>query len=78
MMELCKKVCPIAFEAFEEHVLCAQRFSKGEMAALKNLLNGKSAGLEGKALKRFEAKIGAVGTKVNQGKKSENKSGAET
>jgi thymidylate synthase, flavin-dependent len=57
MSGLCKKVCPLAFEAFEEHVLNAVKFSRSEMAALKNLLNGKSAGLEGKSLERFEKKI---------------------
>jgi hypothetical protein len=36
------------------------------MAALKNLLNGKSAGLEGKALDRFEAKLGVVGEKAKR------------
>ena len=66
MMELCKKVCPIAFAAFEEHVLYAQRFSKSEMATLKNLLNGKTAGLEGKALDRFEAKLGIAGEKTGR------------
>jgi thymidylate synthase (FAD) len=57
MSGLCKKVCPLAFEAFEEHVLNAVKFSRSEMAALKNLLKGKNTGLEGKARERFEKKI---------------------
>jgi len=66
MMELCKKVCPIAFEAFEEHVLHAVKFSKSEITALKNLLDGKITGLEGKALDRFEAKLGVTEDKTGR------------
>jgi thymidylate synthase (FAD) len=51
------KVCPIAFEAFDEHVLHSTVFSKSEMAALRNLLRGGQAGLEGKALERLAQKI---------------------
>lgn len=59
-------VCPVAFEAFDEHVLHAVKFSRNEITALKNLLKGKSAGLEGKALERFEAKLGIVGDKTGR------------
>ncbi len=52
------KVCPIALEAFDEHVLHAVRFSKTELAALRNLLKGKASGLEGKAQERLLGKIG--------------------
>jgi thymidylate synthase (FAD) len=52
------KVCPIAFEAFDEHVLRGERFSRTEMAALRNLLKGKASGLEGKARERLLGKIG--------------------
>jgi len=55
-------VCPIAFDAFEEHVLNGVRFSKSEMAAVKNLLKGKPSGLEGKAEERFMRKTGIVRT----------------
>jgi thymidylate synthase (FAD) len=53
-----KKVCPMAFDAFDEHVLHGMRFSKTEMAATKNLIKGKPAGLEGKAYERLMQKIG--------------------
>jgi thymidylate synthase (FAD) len=66
MMELCKIVCPIAFAAFEEHVLYSVKFSKSEMSSLKNLLKGKSVGYEGKALERFETKLGIKGGKAKQ------------
>jgi hypothetical protein len=36
------------------------------MATLKNLLNGKRTGLEGKALERFEAKLGVAGEKAKR------------
>ncbi len=51
------KVCPIAFDAFDEHVLNAARFSKSEIAAVRKLLKGKPAGLEGKAYERFMEKL---------------------
>jgi thymidylate synthase (FAD) len=66
MMDMCKKVCPIAFQAFEEHVLHAQRFSKSEMIALKNLLKEKASGFEGKTQERFEAKLGIAGNKMER------------
>jgi thymidylate synthase (FAD) len=53
-----EKVCPTAFEAFDEHVLNATIFSKSEMSALRNLLGGKEAGLEGKPFERFAKKLG--------------------
>jgi thymidylate synthase (FAD) len=60
LMKIGKKVCPIAFGAFEEHVLNGVRFSKSEMAAMKNLLKGKASGLEGKAEERFMGKLRGV------------------
>jgi thymidylate synthase (FAD) len=57
LMNIGKKVCPIAFDAFEEHVLNGMRFSKSEMMAMKNLIKGKPTGLEEKAEKRLFAKL---------------------
>lgn len=57
LMKIGKKVCPVAFEAFEEHVLNGVRFSKSEMAAVRNLLKGKPVSLEGKAYERFMEKL---------------------
>ena len=51
------KVCPIAFEAFDEHVLNSTTFSKSEMAALRNLLAGRGAGLERKPHERLAKKL---------------------
>ncbi len=58
MYEICKKVCPITFEAFDKHILGGTRFSKTEMQALKNMLKGKKSGLEGKKLNQFLDKLG--------------------
>jgi thymidylate synthase (FAD) len=52
-----EKVCPAAFEAFNEHVLGATIFSKSEMKALRGMLDGKKVGLEGKPLERFMKKL---------------------
>jgi thymidylate synthase (FAD) len=54
-------VCPVAFEAFDEHILHAVKFSKSEMKALKNILLGKPSELEGKPLERLQAKLGLEG-----------------
>jgi thymidylate synthase (FAD) len=52
-----QKVCPVAFEAFDEHVLHSTTFSKSEMIALRNMIDGKEAGLEGKPYERFVKKL---------------------
>jgi thymidylate synthase (FAD) len=57
LMKIGKKVCPVAFEAFEEHVLNGVRLSKSEMAAVCSLLKGNPAELEGKAYERFMEKL---------------------
>ena len=53
-----KKVCPIAFEAFEDHLVNGIRLSGKEAAAVRNLLKGQPEGLEGKELERFRGKLG--------------------
>jgi thymidylate synthase (FAD) len=58
MADLAKKVAPFCYEAFEEHVLNAQRFGASEVAALKRMLAGEAHGLEGRAATEFEAKLG--------------------
>ena len=72
MNEIAGKVCPIALEAFEEHVRGVLRLSRSEADALRRLLasamNGSNfdeklaevaaeAGLEGKAIERFADKV---------------------
>lgn len=57
MLDICRKVAPLATASFERHLKGGVNFSSEEMAALRNLLEGKSSGLEGKAQERFEEKI---------------------
>jgi thymidylate synthase (FAD) len=52
-----QKVCPAAFEAFDEHIFKSTTFSRKEMVALKNLLKGNDVGLEGKSYDRFKKKL---------------------
>ncbi len=59
-----KAVAPIAYEAFEEHMLGAVRFSRAECGALAALLNGREHGLEGRALAQFEEKLARVRSAV--------------
>ncbi len=57
MAKCAQAVAPLAYEAFEEHVLGAVKFSKAECAALVALLEGRPITLEGRPLAAFEAKI---------------------
>lgn len=57
MYEVASKVCPIAFEAFEQFIKGSVRFSKDELSALKQMLKGEEHGLEGRAKTLFENKI---------------------
>jgi len=52
-----RAVAPIAYEAFEEHVLGAVSFSRGECEALVALMEGRAVKLEGRNLASFEAKM---------------------
>jgi len=58
MHRIAKKVCPVACEAFEEHMMGSVRFSRKEMFALKNALKGKPVALEGRAYEQFVEKLG--------------------
>ncbi len=60
MARCAKAVCPIAYEAFEEHVLGAVTFSRIECRALAGMLEGYSLDLSGRALLEFEAKVAKV------------------
>lgn len=57
MAQCAKAVAPIAYEAFEEHILGSVTFSKAESEALAALLGGRPVQLEGRALQIFEAKV---------------------
>jgi thymidylate synthase (FAD) len=58
MRRVSATVCPIAFEAFDDHVLGGASLSNSETAALRNLLDGRQSGLEDKAEKRLLQKLG--------------------
>jgi thymidylate synthase (FAD) len=57
-MAVCAKaVAPIAYEAFEEHILGSVSFSRGECEALMAVMHNKPVTLEGRALVAFEEKM---------------------
>lgn len=57
MLDICRKVAPLATASFESHLMNGISFSGEERVALVNLLDGKPLGLEGKPLERFQEKI---------------------
>lgn len=57
MLEMCKKVAPMATESFINHQNNGVNFSGEEMEALRAILDGKPNPLEGKKKDRFEEKI---------------------
>ncbi|HOT61706.1 MAG TPA: FAD-dependent thymidylate synthase [Treponemataceae bacterium] len=57
LLAACRAVAPLATQSFERHQLSGVSFSADELAALRRLLDGKDAGLEGKDLDRFEEKL---------------------
>lgn len=57
LLEMCKKVAPMATESFLNHMASGVNFSGEEILALRALLEGKENPLEGKKKERFEEKI---------------------
>ena len=57
ILEIVRKVCPMAAEAFENYKLGAVTFSKKEMAALKAMLKGEDDPLEKREKELFEEKL---------------------
>ncbi len=57
LFEICKTVAPLSCESFVRHQLGGVNFSKDELAALRNLLDGKDAGLSQKDLDRLNEKL---------------------
>ncbi|MFP4330201.1 MAG: FAD-dependent thymidylate synthase [Spirochaetaceae bacterium] len=65
MLDIARRVCPIAVEAFEEHVRDAVTYGGSEQQALRRAAKreeelraaAEEAGIEGKALERFLAKL---------------------
>ncbi|MBS1706925.1 MAG: FAD-dependent thymidylate synthase [Armatimonadetes bacterium] len=64
LAQCAKAVAPMAYEAFEEHVLGSVRFSKAECAALAQMLSGAKHNLEGRTLDGFEKKLAKLRTAV--------------
>lgn len=61
MAECARAVAPLAYEAFEEHVLGSLAFSAGERRALAAVLRGEAPDLKGKALEAFQTKLHKLG-----------------
>ena len=57
MLEIVKKVCPIAAEAFENHKLNGRSFSGREIEAIKTMLRGEECPLEKREKELFEEKL---------------------
>jgi thymidylate synthase (FAD) len=57
ILEMCRKVAPMATESFINHMNQGVNFSGEEMEALRAVMEGKPNPLEGKKLDRFNEKI---------------------
>src|SRR5574344_1670862 len=57
ILEICRKVCPMATSSFENDMDKAVNFTGEEMEALRLVLDGKENPLTGKKLERFNEKI---------------------
>ncbi len=57
ILEMCRKVAPMATESFINHMSEGVNFSGEEMRALRDVMDGKPNPLEGKKLDRFNEKI---------------------
>jgi thymidylate synthase (FAD) len=64
MAKCARAVAPLAYEAFEEHIMGSVRFSKGECEALHALMKGEAISLEGRAMDAFQAKIAKLQSAV--------------
>jgi len=57
MAKCAQAVAPIAYEAFQEHILGSISFSKAELVALNRMLSGREPQIEGRALGVFNEKL---------------------
>jgi thymidylate synthase (FAD) len=57
MATCAKAVAPLAYEAFEDHILGSVAFSQAEQKALGDLLAGRECELTGRAREIFESKL---------------------
>jgi thymidylate synthase (FAD) len=60
MAQCAKAVAPLAYEAFEDHILGSVRFSKEELRALDSMLAGEECPLEGRTKRIFEEKLDQI------------------
>ena len=60
MAQCAEAVAPLAYEAFEEHILGSVTFSRAECEALSAMVAGAAHGLEGRPLATFEEKLGKL------------------
>jgi thymidylate synthase (FAD) len=61
LAEIVKQWCPIAYSAFEEHVLNAHTFSRKQIEVLKKLLSGVEIQGEGLSKRELEEMRGVLG-----------------
>ncbi|GIV02355.1 MAG: flavin-dependent thymidylate synthase [Fimbriimonadales bacterium] len=57
LAQCAKAVAPMAYEAFEEHILNSVRFSRSECAALVAMLEGREISMEDRPRRVFDAKL---------------------
>lgn len=57
MAKCARAVAPLAYEAFEEHILGSVRFSRAELAALGAMMAGQPNPMEGRPRAIFEEKL---------------------
>ncbi|MFM9874473.1 MAG: FAD-dependent thymidylate synthase [Fimbriimonadaceae bacterium] len=60
MAKCSQAVSPLAYDAFEEHMLNSVRFSRQECVAMSAIMAGQANPLEGRALAIFEQKIATM------------------
>lgn len=66
MARCAKAVAPLAYEAFEEHVLGSVKLSRTEAAAMAKVLSGAEPGLDGRNLENFNAKVELLGERLRE------------
>lgn len=60
MADMAKAVAPMAYDAFEEHILHAVKLSRTEVAAVRNALAGQAVDLPARVRSELEAKLGPL------------------
>ena len=57
LARIAKAVAPLAYESFENHILYGANFSRTEIQALRDMLEGKPCPLTGRLLSEFRKKM---------------------